>query len=144
MERTAKHFRKRDAILSCLRATTEHPSAEWIYDHVRQEIPDISLATVYRNLAYFRERGEILSLGDVRGVERFDGNTAPHVHFICTGCGRIMDLPGITVPEGVCTAAARQIGGRVESCHLTLDGLCGQCAGADGSPEHPNIGEEQT
>ena len=127
MEKSTKHFRKRDAILSCLRATTEHPSAEWVYETVRKEIPDISLATVYRNLAYFKEQGTIISLGTVKGVERFDGNTAPHVHFICTGCGKVMDLPKISVPEELNNAASRQSGGRVESCQLSFTGICGEC-----------------
>ena len=128
MERTSKHFRKRDAILTCLRSTTTHPGAEWVYEHVKSEIPDISLATVYRNLSYFKEQGTIISLGTVRGVERFDGNTQPHVHFICTGCGAIMDLAGISVPEELNSAAARDSGGRVDSCQLSFTGHCGACA----------------
>ena len=87
MERTSKHFRKRDAILQCVRSTATHPSADWVFEHVRSDVPDISLATVYRNLALFKDQGLIASLGTVKGVERFDGNTAPHVHFVCTGCG---------------------------------------------------------
>ena len=86
MEATAKHFRKRDAILNCLRNTDVHPSAEWVYEQLKAEHSDISLATVYRNLARFKERGEIISVGTVNGIERFDGNTNPHVHFICTNC----------------------------------------------------------
>ena len=88
METRTKHFRKRDAILTCLRSTDTHPSAEWIYENVRQEIPDISLATVYRNLSLFKEQGMISSLGTVKGIERFDGNVEPHVHFICSECGK--------------------------------------------------------
>ena len=130
MERTAKHFRKRDAILSCLRSTTEHPSAEWIYMRLKPEYPDISLGTVYRNLSLFKEQGVIASLGTVKGVERFDGNTAPHVHYICTGCGRILDLPGLSVPEELCSAAARDSGGRVEACQLSFTGICGECSQA--------------
>ena len=99
MERTSKHFRKRDAILQCVRSTTTHPSAEWVFENVRHEVPNISLATVYRNLALFKDQGLIVSLGTVKGVERFDGNTDPHVHFICAGCGAILDLPEISVPE---------------------------------------------
>ena len=128
MERTAKHFRKRDAILSCLRSTESHPSAEWIYETVKQEIPDISLATVYRNLNLFKEQGLIVSLGTVKGVERFDGNTAPHVHYICTGCGRVLDLPGLSVPAELNQAAARSSGGQVDSCQLTFTGICGECS----------------
>ena len=128
MERTAKHFRKRDAILSCLRSTEAHPSADWIYERVRQEIPDISLATVYRNLNLFKEQGLIQSLGTVQGVERFDGNTAPHVHYICTGCGRVVDLPGLSVPEEMNHAAELESGGRVAACQLTFTGTCGTCS----------------
>jgi Fur family peroxide stress response transcriptional regulator len=128
MERTAKHFRKRDAILSCLRSTELHPSADWVYERVKQEIPDISLATVYRNLNLFKEQGLIQSLGTVKGVERFDGNTAPHVHYICTGCGRVVDLPGLSVPEDLNYAAEAESGGRVAACQLTFTGICGKCS----------------
>lgn len=127
MERSAKHFRKRGAILACIRSTMEHPSAEWIYENVRAQIPDISLATVYRNLSLFKEQGLITSLGTVNGVERFDGNTAPHVHFICTGCGSVMDLVGMQIPEELNAAASRDSGGRVDSCQLTFTGMCGNC-----------------
>lgn len=127
MERTAKHFRKRDAILTCLRQTTVHPCAEWVYTRLKPEIPDLSLGTVYRNLALFKEQGLIMSLGTVNGVERFDGNTAPHVHYICTGCGRVLDLEGISVPESIRVAAARCAGGSVSGCQLTFTGICENC-----------------
>ena len=122
MERTAKHFRKRDAILTCLRGTTVHPSADWIYEQLKAEHSDISLATVYRNLALFKTQGIINSLGTVKGVERFDGDTAPHVHFICTACHKVLDLSQIQVPEELNTAAGRASGGEVESCQLTFRG----------------------
>ena len=116
MERTTKHSRKRDAILSCVRSTEIHPSAEWVYENVRHQMPDISLATVYRNLALFKDQGLIVSLGTVKGVERFDGNIQPHVHFICTECGAILDLPEISVPEELNSAVSRSSGGRVDNC----------------------------
>ena len=127
METRTKHFRKRDAILTCLRSTDTHPSAEWINENVRQEIRDISLATVYRNLSLFKEQGMISSLGTVKGIERFDANTAPHVHYICTSCGDVVDLPEISVPEEMNFAAAHASGGRVDCCQLTFTGICGDC-----------------
>ena len=127
MERTSKHFRKRDAILHCVRSTDAHPSADWVFEHVKMEVPDISLATVYRNLALFKEQGLITSLGTVKGVERFDGNTEPHVHFICTQCGSVLDLPEISVPEELNSAVARSSGGRVDNCQLSFTGICGNC-----------------
>ena len=127
MERTNKHFRKRDAILHCVRSTDAHPSADWVFEHVKEQVPDISLATVYRNLALFKDQGLITSLGTVKGVERFDGNTDPHVHFICTQCGAVMDLPQISVPEELNSAVAQSSGGRVDNCQLSFTGICGNC-----------------
>ena len=124
METRAKHFRKRDAILTCLRSTETHPSAEWIYENVRQEIPDISLATVYRNLAMFKDQGIITSLGTVGGVERFDANTKPHVHFVCDRCDAVIALHQIPMPR----YNREECGGcHIESCSLTFTGICGSC-----------------
>lgn len=128
MERTAKHFRKRDAILTCLRQTTVHPSAEWVYAKLKPEYPDLSLGTVYRNLALFKQQGLITSLGTVNGVERFDGNIAPHVHFVCTGCDAVIDLPKVQVPESLNSSAEESVGGTVNSCQLTFTGKCSQCS----------------
>ena len=127
MEKATKHFRKRDAILTCLRETTEHPSAEWVFSQLKQEILDLSLGTVYRNLAMFRQQGIIASLGTVNGVERFDGNTAPHVHFVCSGCSAVMDMPQLEVPVQMICAVQDRIGGVVESCQLSFSGLCKEC-----------------
>ena len=128
MERTSKHFRKRDAILNCVRQTTVHPSADWVFARLKPEIPDLSLGTVYRNLSLFKEQGLITSLGTVNGVERFDGNTEPHVHFICTGCGRVDDLQSLPVPEELKHTAAQSCGGNVTGCQLTFTGICADCA----------------
>ena len=127
MEATTKRFRKREAILACLRDTTAHPSAEWVYEQLKPQIPDLSLGTVYRNLSLFKDQGLIASLGTVGGVERFDGDITPHVHFICTGCHRILDLSQIQVPAELNTAADRASGGRVESCQLIFHGRCADC-----------------
>ena len=122
-----KHFRKRDAILTCLRQTTVHPSAEWIYAQLKPEIPDLSMGTVYRNLALFKEKGMIISVGTVKGVERFDGNTEPHVHFVCTDCGTVSDLQSLQVPEELNAAAARELNAKVDHCYLTFHGRCSAC-----------------
>ena len=122
-----KHFRKRDAILTCLRQTSVHPSAEWLYAQLKPEIPDLSIGTVYRNLALFKEKGMIISVGTVKGVERFDGNTEPHVHFVCTECGGVLDLGTISVPEELKRKAATETGGQVGTCQLAFTGICEAC-----------------
>ena len=74
---TTRHSPKREAILECLRSTTCHPSAEWVYAQLKPRIPDLSLATVYRNLARFRAEGAVQVIGCVDGEDRYDGDTAP-------------------------------------------------------------------
>lgn len=127
METPKKNFRKRTAILSYLRHAYEHPSAEMVYNHLKAEIPDLSLGTVYRNLSMFKAQGEIVSLGTVNGVERFDGNIEPHVHFICSGCDAVIDLPQLQVPEELNRQVNKATGGTVEMCHLTFSGCCKNC-----------------
>ncbi len=127
MTQATKHFRKRDAILSYLRSTDVHPSADMVYAHLKPEIPDLSLGTVYRNLSLFRQQGVIASVGAVSGVERFDGNIMPHVHFVCRDCHAVIDMPQTAVPQKILETAAGQIGGTVESCSLTFSGRCRAC-----------------
>ena len=127
MEHATKHFRKRSAILSCLRSTTAHPSAEMVHEMLQQEHPDISLATVYRNLSLFKTQGLIQSLGMIHGIERFDADTRPHVHFVCNCCSAIMDLHQMDAPQRLCSEAAHHIGGQVDSCQLMFFGTCRDC-----------------
>ncbi len=127
MQAQSKQFKKRSAILACLCQTHAHPSAEMVYEMLQAEHPDISLATVYRNLARFKSQGIIQSLGTVDGIERFDANTQPHVHFICRGCSAVLDLPQIEVPRQLGRTAEETSGCQVESCQLTFSGLCGEC-----------------
>lgn len=71
------YSRQREAILQVLRSTDTHPSASAVYNEVRKLIPNISLGTVYRNLAALAEDGSVLSLSVGDGYEHFDG-TLPH------------------------------------------------------------------
>ena len=127
MDPNTKHFRKRDAILTCLMNTDTHPSAEMVHQMLRDTHPDISQATIYRNLALFKKQGQIISVGTVNGAERFDANTEPHVHFICTGCDSVLDMPQITVPTALSADAENSAGCHVDSCQLTFTGRCSKC-----------------
>lgn len=127
MEPATKQFRKRNAILECLKSTDQHPSAETVHEMLQAEHPDISLATVYRNLALFKKQGLIQSIGTVNGIERFDANTDPHVHFVCTGCDAVLDFPQVEVPTSLGTNAEKLTGCQIAGCQLTFTGLCQNC-----------------
>ena len=87
-----KNSKQRNTILSYLRSTDQHPSADMVYENVRKEIPNISLGTVYRNLALLCELGEISKLNVKNGPDRFDYRIDTHYHFECVKCGKVEDL----------------------------------------------------
>lgn len=123
-----KFSSKREAILRCVRSTDTHPTADWVFNRLRSEHPDLSLGTVYRNLALFKSTGEIQSLGVMGGHERFDGKTVPHAHFYCTGCGRVMDLAEVELPEELLRRASQIAHGTIQGYQLAFSGLCPDCA----------------
>lgn len=127
MEASPKNFRKRNAILSYLQCTDAHPSAETIFSDLKQQIPDLSIGTVYRNLTLFRQQGLVSVIATVNGVERFDANTDPHVHFICEGCDAVVDLHQLSTPQALCSEAESSIGCTVSGCQLSFTGKCRSC-----------------
>ena len=131
MSTVRKHSHKRDAILECLHCTTSHPTAEWVYTQLKPTIPDLSLATVYRNLAMFKAEGTIDSVGVYDGLERFDFRTDPHAHFICCVCGAVSDINWLELPEDTLSEVERQTGSKVESCRIAVTGVCAGCVKKD-------------
>ena len=120
-----RHSRKRDAILNCIRQSRVHPSAEWIYAQLKPEHPDLSLGTVYRNLALFRESGEVVCVATVRGADRLDACTEPPAHFICEQCGAVLD---VDVPQDdLRSDLETRYGVRVRRSELLFRGVCSAC-----------------
>lgn len=122
----ARRSVKREAILALLRSVTCHPSAEWLHERLLADFPDLSLGTVYRNLRQLTEDGLIVSVGVIGGQERFDGNTAPHGHFVCQRCGAVIDVP-LKASRRLHREAERLTGGRVRAVETKLYGICADC-----------------
>lgn len=115
-----RYSKQREAVYNVLLGTKSHPDAAWIYAKTREVIPNVSLATVYRNL------NELLSLGKIKKVsaegfaERYDANISPHAHYVCERCGRIVDLPDGEVNVS-CSCAD------FSRCEITFYGICDDC-----------------
>ena len=110
-----KYSRQRESIKHFLMMTKEHPTADEVYMHVKQEYPNISLGTVYRNLNLLTDIGEAIKISTPDGGDRFDGRTAPHNHFLCKKCGRLLDLElDMKSIEEVNRLAAENFDGMIE------------------------------
>lgn len=126
-EKVRKYSRKREAIREVLMGTESHPTAEWIFSQLKPKIPDLSLATVYRNLSEMKQNGEIQSVAFWGGKERFDGNVKKHSHFVCDNCGRIDDFHFIRQDVELDKEAQKHFGGRVDFHTLVFHGTCSEC-----------------
>ncbi|NLJ32059.1 MAG: transcriptional repressor [Clostridiales bacterium] len=127
MEQRQNYSKKREAILKAIRSTTTHPTAEWVYQTLKPQHPDLSLGTVYRNIARFKENGQIISVGVVNGQERFDGNVKPHSHFICSVCGRVFDVGGDYLGREAAERIADRYRFQVNSSEVVFRGICAEC-----------------
>ncbi len=121
-----KYSRQRQLIHSFLMTRKDHPTADVVYQNVRQEYPNISLGTVYRNLTLLADRGEILRLQVGDGVDHFDADTSRHCHFVCSDCGGVTDMQ-IDCMDEMLAKARRNFDGRVERQTTCFYGLCGKC-----------------
>ena len=121
-----KFSKQREAIKEFLMTRKDHPTADVIYRNVRSQNPNISLGTVYRNLTLLAGEGEInrLNVGD--GIDHFDADTSLHHHFICSHCGRIIDLKMENI-DYIQETAEKDFNGRIDSYSAYFFGLCESC-----------------
>jgi Fe2+ or Zn2+ uptake regulation protein len=83
---------QRRVIIEELRKVKSHPTADELYQLVRQRLPQVSLGTIYRNLELLSEDGQIQKLELTGKQKRFDGNVKEHYHMRCSNCGCIVDV----------------------------------------------------
>lgn len=121
-----KYSRQRDAVRQNLMHRCDHPTAEMVYMDIKEDFPNISLGTVYRNLSLLSDLGEIQKITTSAGPDRFDGNPMPHCHFQCRICGCVLDIPFEHQSE-LNTRAGRNFPGVIEGNSIQFYGLCPGC-----------------
>lgn len=127
--KTLKYSRQRESIKASLMARHDHPTADALYTSIREEYPNISLGTVYRNLNLLVELGEIRKLTFGDGADHFDADISPHYHFVCRECGQISDLP-LESMEHINRMAQEHTDGQIDSHSIYFYGTCKGCLSA--------------
>lgn len=124
--KSLKYSRQRESIKACLMNRKDHPTADAVYASIREEYPNISLGTVYRNLNLLVELGDARKLTFGDGKDHFDADTSEHYHFICSDCGAVMDLPMKPLSD-VEKTAQKSCQGRIDSHSICFIGVCQDC-----------------
>ncbi len=121
---STRNSKQREAVLFDLRHRCDHPTAQEVYLSVKEKIPSISLATVYRNLNLLAEEGMILRI-EAGECDRFDGITADHCHFLCTDCKKISDVEPVSHIKT--DRLLKEFDGEVSGYSVMFYGLCSEC-----------------
>ena len=121
-----KYSRQREMIKDFLMTRKDHPTADLVYSNIRQDCPNISLGTVYRNLTLLADLGEIQRLRVGDGIDHFDADTSPHYHFICSDCGAVIDLEMDSI-DNITDIAGRNFDGSILGHVTYFYGKCPKC-----------------
>ncbi len=123
-----RNTRQKSAIESAVLSSCDHPSALTVCERVKEEIPNISLGTVYRVLGMLVKEGKVREIPVPGAPSRFDKTTRTHAHFICTECGELSD---IDAEESAFIAHARAMfpEAEIDEAEIIFKGLCAHCKG---------------
>ena len=124
--RFMNYSRQRELILDTLKDNVVHPSADYLYAIIKNELPNISLATVYRNLNKLAESGTIKKIEGLENSVHFDHNTHEHYHFICLNCKKIFDVTSDIAPD-LNDKVSEKSGHKVVYHEITFRGICNEC-----------------
>jgi Fe2+ or Zn2+ uptake regulation protein len=123
---------QRMAIVRALAADRSHPTAQELYERLRQALPTMSFATVYNTLDTLRAAGLCSALSLTPGSGRFDPNMEPHHHAVCDACGAVTDIPfRSSGPPSLGQRRAATSGApgfEVRAVERVFRGLCAACA----------------
>ncbi len=125
-----KYSKQRKLIYDAVKENYTHPTADAIYNELKERLPSLSLGTVYRNLNQLAESGVILRLHLGEGADHYDCQTVDHYHMRCTNCGELID---IMVPHfsEIDERIERLTGNRISGHQIVFEGVCERCQRAE-------------
>jgi Fur family ferric uptake transcriptional regulator/Fur family peroxide stress response transcriptional regulator len=125
MEVVKRNTVQKSTVEHIVLSSCDHPTAETIYERVREIIPTISLGTVYRILGDLVASGKVRRIAVPEAPDRFDKTTCTHAHFHCSQCGAVVDIAttfGKEYLDGLSTG-----GNIIVEAEVVFKGICANC-----------------
>lgn len=123
---TTRNTIQRALVLDAVRSLHNHPTSADVYEVVRERHPNISRATVYRNLGVLANRGEVLRVEVPNGADRYDFFNKPHYHAKCRVCGGVFDID-MPYLDDIVSRVDDAHGFAIEGHEIIFDGVCAAC-----------------
>ncbi len=120
---------QRQVLYETMQGMHGHPSPEEVYASVKERIPSISLATVYKNIHLFVQSGVLRELSMHHGTLRVETNKDPHHHLVCSVCKRVTDVEQDELGMGEPRLRLAS-GFVVERVSVDVIGVCSLCQAA--------------
>ena len=117
---------QRSLVLDVVNRLKSHATADEVYAEVAATHPNISKATVYRNLNLLSEMGMIRKLEIPGGADRFDHICKEHCHVKCEKCGRVFDID-IPYIDGLDNRVENRNGFELTGYDILFRGICPDC-----------------
>jgi Fe2+ or Zn2+ uptake regulation protein len=122
---------QRQLLFRLLHDNTTHPSAEALFLAASEQMPGISLRTVYQTLNDLVTLGELQQIDFVPGSARFDPNLSDHQHLVCDTCGVVRDVHLPLGPIGPGASGSTVVDFHIDSTTVVFHGRCSACAATD-------------
>jgi Fur family ferric uptake transcriptional regulator len=116
----------RRLLLHALFEAQGHRTAEDLAAEVQDQLPDVNLSTIYRNLEGLERLGVITHAHLGHGPATYHLASAPHGHLVCEGCGTMIEAPD-ELFGGLSTLAMSQFGFAINPHHFAVLGHCSDC-----------------
>ena len=115
--------KQRKLVLDIVQNSYDHLTAEEVFFLAKQEMPNIALGTVYRNLNILVDEGMLRRLSIAGQPDRFDNTDIEHEHLVCKCCGKLKDF----LIEGVRELLAKSTGVDIQNYELNAYYICEDC-----------------
>lgn len=120
-----RETKQRRIVFETIKNTYSHPTADWIFEQVRDTLPKVSLGTVYRNLGVLKDEGLVREIYGSDRRAHYDADTSPHAHFICSSCDQIIDVRGVKSIDW--QTLKDLVGCDVTEQNVIFSGRCAHC-----------------
>lgn len=118
---------QREVLIRVLSEAMGHPTADELVRQVREVLPTVSHATVYRNLQELVRKGLLRTLDMAGAAVQFEINPDEHHHFVCRKCGQVWDVYLSAVDVRVNRRRTAIDGFRIDRREVQLHGVCAAC-----------------